>query len=157
MNAVLKPSLRYRPMSEYDLEHIVEIERSAYTHPWNRGIFSDCLKYGSHCFILEYDYAPGGYGVMNVAVGEAHILNLCIAPELQGRGLGRGLLKVLLATARRHGATIVFLEVRTSNKAAYKLYHKQGFNEVGLRRNYYPNGKHKREDAVIMALELVRS
>jgi [ribosomal protein S18]-alanine N-acetyltransferase len=148
-----RPDFYYRPMSASDLDAIMAIERRAYPYPWTKEIFRDCLKVGYHCWLAQENSAILGYGIMTVAVGEAQILNLCVHPDQQQRGLGRGLLKFLLAKARLHGAVSVFLEVRPSNKAACALYQQLGFNEVGLRRHYYPNGKN-REDALIMALEL---
>jgi [ribosomal protein S18]-alanine N-acetyltransferase len=146
-------ALHYRPIQENDLNIIMNIEQQAYRYPWRESIFRDCLKAGYHCWLIQENNTILGYGIMTVAVGEAQILNLCIDPHYQNHRLGRGLLKFLLAKARLHGALSVFLEVRPSNKAACMLYQNLGFNEVGLRRNYYPNGN-KREDAIIMALEL---
>jgi len=86
-------------------------------------------------------------------VGEAHVLNVCIAPDRQGHGLGRALMTHLLERARALGAELVFLEVRPSNRPAIELYESMGFNAIGLRRNYYP-APFGHEDAQIMALDL---
>ena len=91
--------------------------------------------------------------MLSVAVGEAHVLNICIDPDLQGTGHGRRLLRSLLKLARGHGAERVFLEVRPSNPNAIALYHDEGFNEIGRRPRYYP-AKQGREDAIVMAIEL---
>ncbi|TAJ92392.1 MAG: ribosomal-protein-alanine N-acetyltransferase [Gammaproteobacteria bacterium] len=155
MSAVVKPALpRFRPMTEEDLDAVMDIEESAYPHPWTFTIFSDCLVARYCCWIVEQDGKTNGYGIMTVGAGECHLLNLCIKPELQGRGLGRMLLEHMLDVARDHHAEVVFLEVRPSNAAARRLYADNGFNEVGLRRNYYPASK-GREDALIMARSLV--
>jgi len=154
MSAVLKtPLCRFLPMRETDLDTVMRIEKITYPHPWTYGIFRDCLKAGYSCWLLEQNSVVLGYGVMSVAVGEAHILNICIHPQHQGQGLGRELMEYLLHLARRHNAATMFLEVRPSNIAACILYENLGFNEVGLRRNYYPD-KNGREDALILALEL---
>ena len=94
-----------------------------------------------------------GYGVISVAADEAHILNVCVAPERQSRGYGRRLLRALIKYGVDLGARRVFLEVRPSNPNAIALYHSDGFNEIGRRPRYYPaaNG---REDALVMAIEL---
>lgn len=143
-----------RPMREDDLDAVMEIERRAYPFPWTRGIFRDCLRAGYPAWVLDEDGALAGYGLLSIAAGEAHILNVCAAPEAQGRGHGRRLVRTLLQQARGRGAQRVFLEVRPSNTAAIALYHAQGFNEIGRRPRYYPaaNG---REDAIVMALELL--
>jgi len=94
-----------------------------------------------------------GYGIITVAVGESHLLNLCVREESRSRGIGRKMLRYLIAIARRHDADILFLEVRVSNLPARKLYENEGFNELGTRRSYYPLHE-GREDAVIMARTL---
>jgi ribosomal-protein-alanine N-acetyltransferase len=143
-----------RPMREADLDAVMDIEVRAYPFPWTRGIFRDCLRAGYPAWVLEEDGALVGYGLLSVAVGEAHILNVCSAPETRGRGHGRRLVRALLQQARGRGAQRVFLEVRPSNAGAIALYDTEGFNEIGRRPRYYPaaNG---REDAIVMALELI--
>lgn len=140
-------------MSELDLDEVVGIEQAAYPFPWTRGIFEDCLRVGYACWVLEQEGAIAAYGVLSVAVGEAHILNLCVRPERQRQGYGRSLLRHLLGLARRHHADTALLEVRPSNRAALALYRSMGFNEVGTRRGYYP-GERGREDALILAIDL---
>jgi ribosomal-protein-alanine N-acetyltransferase len=150
----LAPTRRLRAMREGDLDAVMAIEKRAYPFPWTRGIFRDCLRAGYPAGVLEQDGAVLGYAVLSIAAGEAHILNLCAAPEVQREGHGRRLLRALLLQARGRGAQRVFLEVRPSNPAAIALYDAEGFNEIGRRPRYYPaaNG---REDAIVMALELL--
>ncbi len=157
MSAVLEqPAVRVRPMTEADLVTVMAIERAAYEFPWTEGIFRDCLRVGYCCWVLEEAGAVRGYGIMSVGAGEAHLLNLCIAPEVQRRGLGRRLLRHLLALARYHGASTVLLEVRKSNRRALRLYRGMGFREIGLRRDYYPAAQ-GREDALVLARRLVQA
>lgn len=154
MSAILQPGpMIMRLMKESDLADIICIEQNAYTHPWTIGIFRDCLRVGYYCQVLEQDGIIHGYGVMSEAVGEAHVLNVCVHPDSQCAGLGRMLVDHLVASARRMGAEIALLEVRPSNRVAIGLYHDMGFCEVGTRRNYYPS-KNGREDALILALNL---
>ncbi len=141
-------------MREGDLDAVMAIERRAYPFPWTRGIFRDCLAAGYPALLALEDDHPAGYAVMSIAADEAHVLNLCSAPERQSRGLGRHLLRALLRAARDQGAARVFLEVRPSNPAAIALYHSEGFNEIGRRPRYYP-AHEGREDAIVMAIELV--
>ena len=146
-------SITLRPMLDTDLWAVVDIERDAYPFPWSEGIFRDCLRVGYCCWVLEYLDVVEGYGIMSVGVGESHILNLCIRPRVQGKGLGRRLLRHLMTVARDHHAQTIMLEVRPSNPSAIRLYHGIGFNEVGVRRAYYPS-RTGREDALILAMEL---
>lgn len=143
---------RLRPMRESDIAMVLDIELRAYPFPWTRGIFQDCLRASYPAWVLERDGAIVGYGLLSIAGDEAHVLNVCAAPEEQGRGCGRRLLRVLLQLARGRGAQRVFLEVRPSNRAAIALYHGEGFNEIGRRPRYYP-ARCGREDAIVMARE----
>lgn len=136
-----------------DLDAVMEIESRAYDFPWTEGIFRDCLRVGYCCWCYEIDGLIQGYGVMSVAAGESHILNISVRPESQRQGIGSKLMKHFLQLARRHDADTVMLEVRPSNKLAIKLYEKLGFNEIGVRRNYYP-AHQGREDALLLALSL---
>ncbi|MCB1761308.1 MAG: ribosomal protein S18-alanine N-acetyltransferase [Gammaproteobacteria bacterium] len=147
------PQLRLLPMQQDDLAEVVGLELRCYPFPWSEGIFRDCLDVGYNCWIYRQRQRLVGYGVMSVAAGEAHILNICIDPDLRGRGLARRMLERLLNLARQHRADSVFLEVRASNTAAQRLYTGLGFNEIGLRRGYYP-AQNGREDAILLALSL---
>jgi len=151
MSAVIKETeLHIRPMFEEDIEFIMDIEKQAYEFPWSETIFQDCLRVGYCCWVLEHDEILVAYGVMSVAVGESHILNLCVHPGYQSTGLGKMLLMHLLDLAQEHNVNMTFLEVRPSNFAAIKLYLDAGFDEIGMRRNYYPANL-GREDALILA------
>lgn len=141
-------------MTEADLDGIMAIELRAYPYPWTVGIFRDCIRAGHHCWVLDREGSLCGYGVLSIAACEAHLLNVCVAPEFQGRGLGRRLLARMVDLARWHRAQRVFLEVRPSNAAAMSLYESVGFNEIGRRPGYYP-ASNGREDALVMAMELL--
>ena len=155
MSALLKePPLHLRPMEGSDVGVVLDVERAAYPIPWTEGNFRDCLHAGYCCWVLEVDERVVGHGVLSVAAGEAHVLNLCIHPDWQGRGLGRRLLDRLLRLAREHEADTAFLEVRVSNRVAQRLYETAGFNEIGQRRGYYP-GHGGREDAIVYAKALI--
>ena len=143
-----------RPMTGHDLTAVMEVESSAYEFPWTLPIFRDCLRVGCHCFVYESPQEGViGHGIMSVAVGECHILNICIHPDYQRLGLGEGMVLFLLDMARQRKARVALLEVRLSNVAAYRLYTKLGFDEVGLRKSYYP-ARQGREDAIILARDL---
>lgn len=152
MSAVVsRPRPSLRPMEERDVSLVAAIERAAYPFPWNANIFRDCIRVGYSCWLAEVEGAVTGYAILSVAADEAHLLNLCVAPEWQGRGIGRMLLTRVVQLARYHRVRGMFLEVRPSNKAARRLYDKAGFIEVGRRPRYYP-GTVEREDAIIMSL-----
>jgi ribosomal-protein-alanine N-acetyltransferase len=140
-------------MVEADLPQVVKIEHASYEYPWTFGIFRDCLRVGYQCYVYEGASGLVGHGVMSVAAGECHLLNICVHADWQRRGLGRQLVEFLLEAARAKGVTQALLEVRVSNTSAHHLYASLGFNEVGTRHHYYP-GRDGREDAIILAREL---
>lgn len=141
-------------MRAEDIDRVAAIEAGAYPFPWSRTIFADCLRAGYECVVLVQGSAIVGYGVLSTGANEAHILNVCVAPSEQSRGHGRRIVGRLLDLARWHRSDRVFLEVRPSNPHAIALYESIGFNEFGRRPNYYP-AKKGREDALVMAMELL--
>lgn len=154
MSAVVdSPQLDVRPMAEQDLDDVMAVELSVYQFPWTRRIFLDCLRVGYSCLVGEVNGTIAGYVIMSSAADEAHVLNLCVAPEFQGQGLGKRLLLEAMDTAQGSGVQTLFLEVRPSNQRAKKLYDQLGFNEIGIRKDYYP-AEDGREDAIILALNL---
>ena len=170
MVALAKESVvTLRAMQASDLPAVLSVEERAYNVPWTEGIFRDCLRVRYLCMVAELSPSPAvdgvegadgeiiGHAVMSVAAGECHVLNVCVHPDLHNRGIGRRMLRRLLALARRHDADTAFLEVRASNVGAIALYYSEGFDEVGLRRGYYPaaiDNTVEREDAVVMARAL---
>ena len=154
MNAVVRSSqLEFRPMQLQDIDRVMEIELVSYPHPWTAAIFKDCLKAGYQGIMATSDPLDIGYAMLSVAVGEAHLLNLCIHPAFQGRGYGRQLLEHVFEQAGQGGAKTLFLEVRESNRIAQLLYLDLGFNQIGSRPGYYPSHK-GREDALVFARHL---
>lgn len=153
MVAVSRPDSEIRAMRVQDLDAVAAMEADSYEFPWSRGIFADCLRAGHPCWVLWVRGEMAGYGILSIAAGEAHILNICIGQDWRGLGLGRRLLMRLLDVIRWSGAERVFLEVRPSNQVAQKLYASIGFTEIGRRPRYYP-ARDGREDAIVMELVL---
>ncbi len=144
-----------RAMRRDDLEPVLTNETRAYAFPWTLGMFEDCLNSQP-----PYDCRVGirggsivAHGVLSVGAGEAHLLNVCVARHLQGRGFGRVMLSQLLRRAAFLGAEQMFLEVRPSNRVAVTLYESIGFSCIGVRKGYYPS-ELGREDAHVYGLYL---
>lgn len=143
------------PLRSIDLDEVMAIEVQAYSHPWTRGNFIDSLAAGYAAFVLRDERARlAGYFLAMQVLDEMHLLNITVAPELQGQGLARRMLDSLCLLARARGCVQVWLEVRASNERARRLYERHGFSQSGLRRGYYP-AENGREDAVLMTLRLV--
>lgn len=153
MNALLDQALQFRPMQMADLDAIMAIEPTIYPYPWSRGNFSDSLDAGYSGWVYEENGVIIGYAMLMLVLDEAHLLNISIAKSHQGRGLGCALLEYMMQVARGHGAANMFLEVRPSNLAAIRLYERTGFNEMAVRRGYYPAAD-GREDALLMGMAL---
>ncbi|KAB2899491.1 MAG: ribosomal-protein-alanine N-acetyltransferase [Dokdonella sp.] len=155
MVAILKPQpTEFRRMRAEDLDAVAALEVSAYEFPWTRTIFADCLRAGYDCIVLGDGQVVIGYGVLSAGAGEAHVLNVCVAPLLHGNGHGRRIVRRLIDLARWQRVERIYLEVRPSNTRAIGLYQSIGFNEFGRRPNYYP-ARRGREDAIVMAMELL--
>lgn len=154
MSAEPQAVCQVRPLVVEDLSAVTAIERSAYEFPWSAGIFRDCLRVGYHCFTAT-DLAGEvmGYCLLSVAVDEAHVLNLCVAPRHRRQGVASTLLEHMLRVARREHAETMLLEVRPSNKGAIALYQGMGFYRIGIRKRYYPAVR-GREDALLFARSL---
>jgi ribosomal-protein-alanine N-acetyltransferase len=159
----------FEPMTEADLETVRAVEVTAYAHPWSRKHFHDSLQAGYPAVLLLGEVLPGeqaqavhadgrvllGYLVAMPGVDEVHLLNITVAPAHQRQGWARFMLDALVLWSRGQQAQWLWLEVRQSNEAARRLYERYGFSQVGLRKGYYPAGQLRREDAVVMSLNLM--
>jgi ribosomal-protein-alanine N-acetyltransferase len=154
MSAVVDSNwLQLREMCESDIGRVMEVEKLAYEFPWREQIFRDCCQENYICKVYELGTEVLGYGIASIGAGECHILNICIHPELQRRGLATGMLKSIAQDCQYRGVEMIFLEVRVSNTQAQALYNKAGFNQIGMRSGYYP-ASNGREDAIVFAKDL---
>ncbi|NLW17086.1 MAG: ribosomal protein S18-alanine N-acetyltransferase [Firmicutes bacterium] len=136
-------------MQVSDLDAVLAIEKLCFPMPWSRFAFQTELTQNHYAL-----YIVGKIGGQIVAyagawiiLDEAHITNVAVHPDWQGRGLGREILLALLARAKVRGATRATLEVRKHNTQAQRLYRKYGFYYRGVRPGYYTDTG---EDALIM-------
>lgn len=147
-------TVRLAPLDYADLARCAELERILFAgdDPWSESTLRAELDHG-HRYFGAYVDGVGLVGYAGISVlgtmrdGEASVHTIGVDPAWQGRGIGKALLRVLLAVADEFDAP-VYLEVRTDNAAAIALYQAHGFDRVGLRRKYYqPSGA----DAYTMA------
>jgi ribosomal-protein-alanine N-acetyltransferase len=150
---IREAQIMIRVMTHEDLAHVSDIERRSYEFPWSHGVFRDCLLAGYQCIVLERDDEVTGYGILSVAAGEAHILNVCVDPSHRSLGYGERLLDEILHRARTSAVREISLEVRPSNAHALALYRKKGFHLVANRPSYY-QALEGREDACVLAKKL---
>lgn len=159
MNAVLQPlEARFENMTGSWLDAVLDVEQSAYDHPWTEGNFSDSIKAGYQMQVLaagpEAQPELLGYFVAMQGVDEVHLLNITVAPAHHRQGWARVMLDALAIWSRGRGAQWLWLEVRVGNVRAHAVYERYGFRHVGTRRQYYPAAGGQREDAVVMSLAL---
>lgn len=139
------------PYSAADLDTIFALEQRSHAHPWTLENLRSSLA-SHNCVGLRHQGEWVAHAVLSFVVGEAELLLFVIDKSWQGRGLGTAFLEMLAQSAKQKAQTL-FLEVRASNAAAVALYEKVGFNQVGVRPNYYP-AQGRREDALLYALDL---
>ena len=153
MSAVPIPQIHYRRMRVADLPEVAHLEKELYAFPWSLGNFRDSVTAGYDCWTITHGEAVVGYAILMVALDEAHLLNIAVAPEWQNQGIGRAFLQHMIQVARDAACQIVYLEVRPSNLAARHLYRKLGFQQIAIRPEYYPAAS-GREDALFLGLAL---
>ncbi len=153
MSAVPVAQLSYRRMRLADLPEVARLEKSLYAFPWSLSNFRDSINAGYDCWTVAHGEAVVGYAVLMIALDEAHLLNIAVAPEWQNQGIGRHFLGHMIEVARSTGCQIVYLEVRPSNVGARHLYRSMGFQQIAIRPGYYP-ATAGREDALFLGLTL---
>jgi ribosomal-protein-alanine N-acetyltransferase len=142
---------QFGPLALADLESILAIELGSHSHPWSAAVFRDCFKAGYERWGLWSSGELVGFAILCWQFDELHLLNLCVRHNCRRLGLGRRLLRFAIASARAASSRCMLLEVRVSNQGAIELYKKEGFTEIGRRKDYYP-AAYGREDALVMTL-----
>lgn len=140
--------LEIRRMSIEDLDRVMEIERESFSVPWTRQDFIESINKSTALYLVaESEQTVVGYCGLWGVIDEGQINNVAVCKEYRGQSVGTRLLETLLLEGTKEGLLAYTLEVRTSNLPAISLYKKIGFEEAGIRKNYYTNPK---EDALIM-------
>lgn len=157
--------LSFMPMQAADLDEVLKIESVSHIHPWTKGNFSDSLAAGhwAYCIRPQVDQMVKGsyldpavlwaYCVLFPAVDELHLLNITVSPHLRKLGLGQRMMAAIEGVAAQQKMPRIILEVRPTNLDAVALYQKLGYEQIGVRKNYYPANPEtgSREDALVMA------
>ena len=146
--------VRFEDMTLQNLDGVLGVEKQTYAHPWVLANFSDALASGYQAQLLMAGDTLLGYFVAMKGVDEVHLLNITVAPDFQRQGWARVMMDALALWARGQGVEWLWLEVRVGNLRAMQVYERQGFQSVGQRKNYYPNGHGQREHAVVMSRRL---
>ena len=127
-------------LTEMKISHIPEIailEKECFSSPWSENALTEELKNpDSHFLVAEADGVAGYIGVQEIC-GEAYITNVAVFERHRKLGIGRALLKAAADGAKARGCEFITLEVRVSNTSAVTLYESEGFEKVGVRKNFY--------------------
>lgn len=138
-----------RFMDLEDLDQVMEVEHNCFPSPWSRGAFVNELasnQFAYYLVALSGKRIIGYIGVW-IIIDEAHITNVAVHSDFRKQGVGEQLLQSSMALAKTLGAKKITLEVRVSNEPAKRMYSKFGFENGGIRKNYYTDNQ---EDAQIM-------
>ncbi len=157
--------LSFLPMTAGDLDSVLAIESVSHLHPWTKGNFSDSLAAGHWAYCVRPQLADSvkgsyldpeilwAYCILFPALDELHLLNITISPQLRRLGIGIKMMHAIEGVAAQQNMPRIILEVRPSNEAALKLYQALGYEQIGMRKNYYPvdAASGLREDAFVLA------
>ncbi len=143
-------NISFALIDKEDIESVFAIEQTAQSHPMSRSIMLSCFSKRYFNAQMIVDGQVAGFYIGEFVADESSLIEICVAPDFQGKGLGKMLLEHYIAAAKEKGAMSCWLEVRESNIGARTLYQRLDFNEVDVRRNYYPTAS-GHEDAIIMS------
>ena len=134
-------------------ESVHSIEEMCFSDPWSLESFAEALENSAMSFFVAEDETEKiiGYAGIFCAADESELLNIAVVPEARRSGIAASLLDRAFSVARKRGASKMYLEVRESNEPARALYKKHGFEDIGVRKNYYTKPK---EDGIIMMSEI---
>ena len=143
----------FREISLGDLDGIVQIERAVNPFPWGEEALRDTIASSGHHLMSLREGRAVGFLLSSFVLDEAQLLLIGVSPDWQGVGVGGQLLKELINRSQDQGQKLIYLEVRSGNERAIRLYRSLGFIDIGVRRDYYP-GLVGREDAIVMSLQI---
>lgn len=131
-------------MEKKDIDSVYEIECACFSNPWSREDIAGQLELEtSHFLVALVDNRVAGYMGLQIFSGEGYVTNVAVLPEYRRQGIAEALIKNQLENEME----FISLEVRQSNAPAISLYEKCGFENVGIRPNFYTNPN---ENAIIM-------
>lgn len=152
--------LSFRMMEKADLAAVVKIENDCQSHPWTLMQFLDGFSSGHTGWVVSRAFDDRelvvGFAVVSTVLDERTLLNICVRPACQNQGAGREILGFLLQRAAAENISRFFLEVRASNRSAIHLYESLGFQQLSVRKSYYP-AVLGREDGLVYVYDLSAS
>lgn len=150
---ITNQTITYRKMTLDDIDQILLIEEEAFTVPWTREAFEHEMTTNlySHYIVAETEAKEiVGYCGMWIVMDESHITNVAVSERMRGMKIGEGLMREAIRVVLELDVVLMTLEVRVTNDIAKNLYYKLGFQDGGIRKNYYTDTQ---EDALVMWVE----
>lgn len=144
-------------MERADLDEVMAIEEASFPTPWSRTLFEEEIGRSISDALVAVSPESGevlGYAVCWIVADESHLLNIAVRPDARVQRVGTALLRECIRRGARAGAVLIHLEVRAGNRAALRLYARDGFSFRGIRRGYYTDTG---EDAILLSRELRES
>lgn len=127
-----------REMRETDIAQVEAIEQEIFSVPWSEKSFlSTCTTPENIYLVCLAGEEVAGYCGLWSVLGEGNITNMAVAEKYRRNGVAEALMKEMEERGRQKDVTIFFLEVRESNDAARRLYEKMGYEQIGVRKNFY--------------------
>ncbi len=151
-----QPGIRIAPLGREHLHQICRLERICFCSPWSPESFRQevaRMRHGGASRVILEGARVRAYSVAWFLAGEGHLGNLAVSPRHRGRGFARALMEDLVGEAELRHVDSIWLEVRTGNTRAIRLYELFGFEAVTIRRNYYTQ---EQEDALVMVRHVRR-
>ncbi|TMO74488.1 ribosomal-protein-alanine N-acetyltransferase [Pseudoalteromonas sp. S3785] len=149
--------INFKPVNENAIAQLMAIETACHSHPWSLKTMSSCMG-GRYFNLAAFDENTlVGFYIGEKAGPDFTLMDICVAPSKQGKGIARQLLSQFIEYGEQQNAENLFLEVRESNARAIKLYEHAGFTQMSVRKNYYPSDdvtKNGYEDAILMGMAL---
>lgn len=127
---------------------LADIHAEAFDTPWDEAAFDNLLTSPG----VQVSGDDQGFILTRTVGDEAEILTVAVRPSARRRGLGHKLVQAAIVSCAAWGAERMFLEVAETNVAAIALYSSNGFEQVGLRKNYYKRADGSSEHAKVMVL-----
>ena len=138
-------------MNKDHVSQIAHLEARCFSDPWSeKSIASELENPLSLWLVAEENGQVWGYVGSQTVLDESDMMNVAVDPRFRRQGVARTLIETLIAELSKMGSRCLRLEVRVSNENARALYARMGFQQLGLRKNYYHNPK---EDALILGKE----
>lgn len=145
-------------LTEADLDEAFALEKRCHAIAWSQQTFFSNQGERYLNFKITIDNKIVGFCICQQVADEANLFNIAVDPDYRNQGFAKTLLShlidQLMAITTPMPISTLWLEVRQSNTAAINLYHSLGFNQITIRKNYYPTTDGKQEDAIIMAYTL---